>query len=254
MKKIPIMICLAWVLCHSLYAQKDSTDLAAVLPPKGYRLGLNTQFGLDAIFSDDNSGPLELMLRRQQGSKSAWRARLLIDLNTWEQQGFIETPPFEDINNRIGWGLALGKEWQIPLRKRWYGYLGLDIEGRGEKVRIHDDNYDVENLEDAEFVSVRRDMEVTQSFAAGILPFVGAGFQISDRLSLSTEIRLNISQRWACTKKSYAVRPFRVAGKDTLLDPLPPFSPGTPIGTDVYVREFAFVFRPYTGIFINYRF
>ncbi len=251
MNKTVIIICLAWVLSFSLYAQGDSTDLKTVHPPKRYSLGLNTQFGLEAIFSEDNSGPLELMIRRQQGTNSAWRARMLIDLNTWEQQDFIENPPFLDINNRKGWGLALGKEWQIPLRKRWYGYFGLDIEGRGEEIRTHDDNYDFENIE---FVSVRREMVVTQSFAAGILPFLGVVFKISDRLSLSTEVRLNISQRWASIKKSYAVRPFRVAGERTLVDPLPPFPPGTPIGTDVYVREFAFVFRPYTGIFINYRF
>lgn len=249
-----ILLYLALGFFQSLYAQTDSTEMSAVHPPKSYRLGLNTQFGLDAAFSESNSGPLELMLRRQNGAKSAWRARVLIDIYTWEQQDFVETPPFVDINNRIGWGLALGKEWHIPLRKKWYGYFGLDIEGRRETVRTHDDNYYIDDIEDAEYVSVRRDMEVTQSFRAGILPFLGAAFKISERLSLSTEVRLNVSHSWASTKKSYAVRPFRVAGKDELLDPLPPFPPGTSVGTDIYVREFAFLFRPYTGVFINYRF
>ena len=149
---------------------------------------------------------------------------------------------YTDQSHDFLYGLALGYEWIKPITERWVGYYGLDLEG--SQKRSFDTNtrngYDPE----ADPYTFR---EKTHSYRhtdrIALSPLLGIRFLLSRRLLLSTEFRLANSMEWIKSGEEYSTKPMEGDG-DYLIQ----------TRSEESIKDRGIRFRPYTGIFLNYRF
>src|SRR5690606_21858021 len=143
---------------------------------------------------------------------------------------------------RSSYGLAIGYEWIKPISKKWQGYYGLELEGNQSRSTqiITDTGYDPD-ADPYTFWEKNRTYYKINRLAFS--PCAGIGYSLSQRLFLSTEFRLVNSMEWQEPGVEKSTKPL-----ESDLD----FQIQTSSGSTITQRGIRF--RPYTGIFLNYRF
>lgn len=228
----------------------SENDTISVHPVKSLQLGFNSHFAIEKVFNGENNAPLEFVLRKQLKSNQAIRIRPIIDLKRMIRSDFHSFGKSQDLDYLTLFGLGLGKEWQVALAKRWFGYYGAEFEGVIRLVHKTQEFLSPRPPDKASYFE--KNSELRNSVSLSALPFMGLGFKISEKLFVTTEFRLNVSYQMDKTSREKAFKLIREDGGD--FDFTNDYGPSTPLEPELKVREFAFVFRPYTGIFLNYRF
>jgi hypothetical protein len=209
------------------------------IPASRFELGVNTFFAIDRLFDHSVRAPMELLIRkRMKRQNQMLRLRAFGDLQRLKYVEFTSSDESQDFL----YGLALGYEWIKPINERWEGYYGLDLEG--SQKRSFDtntrDGYDPE----ADPITFR---EKTHSYQhtdrIALSPLLGIRFFLSKKLLLSTEFRLANYMEWTKTGEEYSTKPMEGNGDYQIQT-----------RSEEKVKEKGIRFRPYTGIFLNYRF
>ena len=214
-------------------SEADST------PVSRFELGVNTYFAIDRLFDPTVRAPMELLIRKRMKQQNQMlRLRAFGDLQRLKNVEFTTT----DQNQDFLYGLALGYEWIKPINERWEGYYGLDLEG--SQRRSFDtstrDGYDPE----ADPITFREKTHFYQhTDRIALSPLLGIRLSLSKKLLLSTEFRLANYMEWTKSGEEYATKPMEWDGDYQVQTRL-----------EETVTERGFRFRPYTGIFLNYRF
>lgn len=224
------------------FSQTNSTQIpleADSTPASRFELGVNTYFAVDRLFDPSVRAPMELLIRKRMKQQNQMlRLRVFGDLQRLRSAGIT----IVDLSQNSIYGVALGYEWIKPITERWVGYYGLDLEG--SQKRSFDTNtrngYDPE----ADPYTFR---EKTHSYRhtdrIALSPLLGIRFLLSRRLLLSTEFRLANSMEWTKSGEEYATKPMEGDG-DYLIQ----------TRSEESIKDRGIRFRPYTGIFLNYRF
>lgn len=240
-------IILAVFLCYFLtcFVGYSQTNFPVVslkedtIPLSKYELGVNTYFAVDRLFDPSVRAPMELLIRKRMKQQNQMlRLRVFGDLQRLRSAGIT----IVDLSQNSIYGVALGYEWIKPITERWVGYYGLDLEG--SQKRSFDTNtrngYDPE----ADPYTFR---EKTHSYRhtdrIALSPLLGIRFLLSRRLLLSTEFRLANSMEWTKSGEEYSTKPMEGDG-DYLIQ----------TRSEESIKDRGIRFRPYTGIFLNYRF
>jgi penicillin-binding protein-related factor A (putative recombinase) len=243
---IPFLVCLFPLISSAQNKELTEKDSISIHPVKSIQLGFNSQFAFEKVFSGENNAPLEFILRKQLKSNQAIRIRTIIDLKRMSRVEFEN----KNSENLTVFGLGLGKEWQVRFSKQWYGFYGIEFESV-IKLAHKTQEFITPNPPDSN-TYLERNSEMSNSIKFSVLPFMGLAFKISERLFAMTEFRLITSYQRSNTSRDVAYKLIREVGAE--FDFSNDFSPSTPLEPELTVREFAFEFRPYTGIFLNYRF
>jgi hypothetical protein len=182
---------------------------------------------------------MELLIRKRMKQQNQMlRLRAFGDL---QRSKYVEFT-YSDESHDFSYGLALGYEWIKPITEKWEGYYAVDLEG--SQKRSFDtntrDGYDPE----ADPITFR---EKTHSYQhtdrIALSPLLGIRFFLSKKLLLSTEFRLANYMEWTKTGEEYSTKPMEGNGDYQIQT-----------RSEEKVKEKGIRFRPYTGIFLNYRF
>ncbi|MCH6200188.1 hypothetical protein MMU07_11380 [Aquiflexum sp. LQ15W] len=232
----------------SFAQEKEVTekDSISIHPVKRIQFGFNSQFALEKVFSGENNAPFEFLLRKQTKSNQAIRIRPIFDLSRISRVEFEN----KNLDNLTLFGIGLGIERQVSFSKKWYGYYGIESEGVISSTNKTQE-FITPNPPDNN-TYLERNSEISNSIKFSVLPFIGLAFKISERFFATTEFRLITSYQRSNTSSEVAFKLIRDGSGD--FDFSNDFGPSTPLEPGLTVREFAFEFRPYTGIFLNYRF
>ncbi|WP_158856984.1 hypothetical protein [Lunatibacter salilacus] len=209
------------------------------IPASRFELGVNTYFAISRLFDQSVRAPMELLIRkRMKRQNQMLRLRAFGDLQRLKYVEFT----YSDESQDFLYGLALGYEWIKPINERWEGYYGLDLEG--SQKRSFDtntrDGYDPE----ADPITFREKTNVYQhTDRIALSPLLGIRFSLSKKLLLSTEFRLANYMEWTKTGEEYSTKPMEGNGDYQIQT-----------RSEETVKEKGIRFRPYTGIFLNYRF
>lgn len=235
MKRPLLTLAFACCLTAVALAQTATTNrltAAPDKPPGKYALGINTNIVIDGFLDPSFRSPVEVILRKQNRTEGAWRARVTGSLSSTEV-GYNEVP-----NEREGQssalGLALGYEWQRLIKNRWSWYYGFELEGQ----RMRSDytyrsfSSDPDAPQEIGWETVYK--QKNNLFA--VLPFAGLRFQITPKLFLSTDFRLIASTQRAKYTTDYHY--LEIDG-------------GTSTSEINSARTSTLDFQPYTGIYIN---
>nr|MBI1230378.1 hypothetical protein [Cytophagales bacterium] len=208
-------------------------------PMGRFELGVNTYFAIDRLFDPSVRAPIELLIRKrmkQQGQML--RFRVYGDLQRLRSAGIT----IVDLSQNSIYGVSLGYEWLKPINQRWVGYYGVELEGsqnRSFETNTRD-GYDPE----ADPITF---WEKTHSYLhtdrIALSPLVGIRISLSKRLLLSTEFRLANYMAWTKSGEEYSTKPME-SNEDYQIQ----------TGSEESINERGIRFRPYTGIFLNYRF
>lgn len=225
-------------------AQSDSIPPATPKNPppifgdKNIVFGINTQFAVEGLFDQQLTTPLEVVMRLKGNRNSAWRIRALGIFNSKnsEQGGF----PKEEILSEIG--LAVGKEWHKYLSKKWGWYNGFEL-GFSKKDSIINSVLPSYIDSNGWLISVNRS-ESNEVFKIKPQVFLGVGFNLNKRISLSTEIGFGavISSENDKRIDYYTAN----TGEDT-------FSQGSAI-SDFTIAKFNFNYFFFPKIILNFNF
>lgn len=252
MKNIYITFLVCFFPLFSFAQEKEVTEKDSILihPVKSFQLGINSQFALNKVFKDENISPLELIFKKQIHNNQALRMRTIFDIRRWSNAVLYGSGRNQNLDNVYRIGLSVGKEWQFPIFQKWYGYFGTDLEGNLKfKLKTEESLY-FEIPESK--VYFQRISQKENSFSVALLPFFGISLKINERFFISSEFRINVSYTKSHLSKESALKFLRSGNED--FDFSNDFGPSTPLEPELTIREFAFEFRPYTGIFLNYRF
>lgn len=208
-----------------------------------WQVGINTQIVTDGLYDDANDifnsslTPIEFMLRKQTTLNQALRLRIF---------GMKDNFKREDGNTKIEThksilGLALGYEWQMLLDRRWKLYYGLEVEGkrmRDNSIEERDVYYSSSNSTGRLRENIKR-----KTNRIAILPFVGLNFYITPRLTISTELKIEMIYE----KFNYKEDDFRTSPPDRII-----FTPAG--GSKFSLTNTKIYSQPYTGLFLNFKF
>lgn len=246
---IQFLVCLFPLFSSAQKKELTEKDSILIHPVNSIQLGINSQFALNKVFKDENISPLELIFKKQIHNNQALRIRTIFDIRRWSKAALYGLGRNQNLDNIYRIGLSVGKEWQFPVFQKGYGYFGADLEGNLKfKLKTEESLYFLPIDE----VYFQRISQKENSFSVALLPFFGIGIKISNRFFVTSEIRINASWSSSHSTKESALKFLRSGNED--FDFSNDFGPSTPLEPELTVREFAFEFRPYTGIFLNYRF
>jgi hypothetical protein len=212
---------------------------ADAIPAIRFELGVNTYFAIDRLFDQSVRAPMELLIRKRiKQQNQMLRLRVFGDLQRLRSAGIT----IVDLSQNSIYGVALGYEWIKPINQRWVGYYGLELEG--SQNRSFDtntrDGYDPEAIPYT-FWEKTHSYEHIDRIA--LAPLLGLRFSLSKRLLLSTEFRLANYMEWTKSGEEYSTKPME-SNEDYKIQ----------TKSEETVKERGIRFRPYTGIFLNYRF
>lgn len=204
-----------------------------------FELGVNTYFAIDRLFDQSIRAPMELLIRKRMKQQDQMlRLRAFGDLQRSKYVEFTSSDESQDFL----YGLALGYEWIKPITEKWEGYYGVDLEG--SQKRSFDTNTRDGYEPEADPITFR---EKTHSYQhtdrIALSPLVGIRFSLSKRLLLSTEFRLANYMEWTKSGEEYSTKPMESNEEYQIQT-----------GSEETVKEWGIRFRPYSGIFLNYRF
>lgn len=200
-----------------------------------YQMGINTQFVIDGVLNQSLRTPIEILIRRQDDDDRALRVRvsgIFQDSRRYELEYLNKT-------SQTNLGLAIGYEWQKGISKRWNWYYGFEVEGR----RLwHDEmeEYDVVNqYTDENFHVIGINEEQTSRLS--LLPLIGFKFQITSRLFVNTEFKLEAFTEQQDTRSGYDVKSINGPQQyhETSFE-------------ELSIKGKHINFQPFTGIFINF--
>lgn len=233
-------------------AQSAEKDSAVIFPENTWVVGLNTQLFFDFVTEDLFGGDslraprIEFLVRGNYTSKNAVRIRVFGEFQSLTQKSLapIPNPPFNK-NRYSKLGLAIGHEWQFRLSDKWIGYYGVEVEYFLLRSRKSKDEAYFLSLEGE---SQRRyDEQIKKGYSISALPFIGFGYQVTDRLIFTAEAKIIGSYLRGTTEY-----------KESFRFDDPQVSVPIPIPEkyrdDLISKEGKFYIKPYTGIFINYLF
>lgn len=225
-------------------AQSDSIPpIASKIPPpifgnKKFVFGINTQFAVEGLFDQQLTTPMEVVMRLKGNRNSAWRIRALGIFNSKNSQqgGFPKEVRLSEI------GLAIGKEWHKTLSSRWGWYNGFEL-GFSKKDSIINSVLPSYIDSNGWLISVNRS-ESNEVFKIKPHVFLGVGFNLNKRFSLSTEIGFGavISSENDKRIDYYTAN----TGEET-------FSQGTAI-SDFTIMKFNFNYFFFPKIILNFNF
>lgn len=217
-------------LCYGApFAQAQHTADDEAISAGWYQLGINTQIVLDSFLDQTITTPLELLIKRQ-GDNGAWRARLM---GSWSASnlGYSENED-ERVDDGSNVGLALGYEWQRSIKNKWSWYYGIEIEGQRGRG-----NYsDLSVFGDTEDNRIEwKTVQKQKNDLLSLIPLAGIKFQITPKLSISTEFRLAASTKKVKyhTEYLYKERGLTTSTSET-----------------TNYRSQSVDFRPYSGIYL----
>lgn len=224
------------------FSQSNSTQIpleADSTPVSRFELGVNTYFAIDRLFDQSIRAPMELLIRKRMKQQNQMlRLRAFGDLQRLKKVEFTTT----DQNQDFLYGLALGYEWIKPITERWEGYYGMDLEG--SQRRSFDtntrDGYDPEAVP---YTFREKTHSYRHTDRIALSPLLGIRFSLSKKLLLSTEFRLANYMEWTKSGKEYSTKPMEGDGDYQIQTRI-----------EETVKQRGIRFRPYTGIFLNYRF
>lgn len=245
MKLTLIIALFSLASCFSGYAQSGYSEQLPLpsgqdsLPRGKYEIGINTYFAFDRLFEQSVRSPFELLIRKRLSSPSQMiRMRVFGDLLRSRKVEFTNT----DETQNVSYGVALGYEWIRQMAPRWQGYYGLELEGnRSGSFLTHTANGYEPGADPEVFWEKTHTYQHTESLAFS--PLAGIRFLLSKRLLFSTEFRMVNSLEWNKSGKEYATKPmegemdYQIQTQD-----------------ETRINQRGIRFKPYTGIFLNYRF
>ncbi len=208
-----------------------------------WQIGINTQFFTDGLYDDANDifdsqlTPIEFMVRRQTTLNQAMRLRIFgIKDKFTREEGSTTIETYKSML-----GLALGYEWQMLLGKRWKLYYGFEAEWK----RIWDNSKEERDVyyPSSNATGRFRSIIKRKTNRIAILPLLGLNFYITPRLTLSTELKIDVNYE----KFSYKEDNFRTSPPDKII-----FVPSG--GGEFSITNTSIYFQPYTGIYINFKF
>ncbi|HNA58350.1 MAG TPA: hypothetical protein PKK72_14055, partial [Chitinophagales bacterium] len=88
---------------------------------------------------------------------------------------------------------SAGWEWDTPISKKWWVYYGADI---GTFMQF--ENYEADNFDDGYAISTK-----TKDLRHSIGPFIGVRFDLTPRISLTTETNLKINFNTVDVHRTY---------------------------------------------------
>ncbi|MFC4871991.1 hypothetical protein [Negadavirga shengliensis] len=199
-----------------------------------YSLGINTQFAIDGLLDQSTFTPVEILWRKGMKSNQAFRTRIkgmLANTDRNDEQERRKT-------HQSQLALALGYEWHRPLGNRFGYYYGMELE---MGVQYQDSVRNYIDFEIGEFHTKRKESTKTNHFI--ILPFVGFTYQLSPKLYISSEFKLEINYH---TIEKYSEFSY------ALFENPDDYVIGSYGKFDVHI--FKLNMRPYTGVYINIKF
>ncbi|MEB2783796.1 hypothetical protein [Algoriphagus persicinus] len=226
-------------------------DTVISIPTKTWLLGVNSQLFLDFVtrdmFGGDslNAPRLEFLGRKQIKNSQALRFRVFASYDSYSKYSDepIVNIPFNK-ENYVETGFSLGKEWQFMISEKWYGYYGLDMAFLTDRRKKIQDNYFLGQ----ENSSLRYEKQVGVFYTVSGQPFFGVGYKVTERLIFTLESKLITSYSWGKTTFEDSIREVE--------DPtvFVPITSPSKYRADLMRKEWDLSFKPYTGIFLNYRF
>lgn len=160
---------------------QDSTNV------KKNEIGINVLSILSQIFSTPGvyyvsppeNFPIEMMFKRNNGRKQAWRLGANISLNNNNVEPLIPGNTSRGFNNNIS--IILGSEWQNIFSKRWSWHNGADIIPYFYEIF-------------SETKNEQKILNQSEEKGQGLIlrPFLGLRFNINSQLYISTEASLNL--------------------------------------------------------------
>lgn len=244
---------LLYLISSQVYSQSFvEKDTVVIFPVKTWVVGLNIQLFSDLVTEDLFGGDslkapkIEFLARRNYAYNQAIRVRVFGSYQFFSRQstlGWANFPFRKDYYSAVG--LALGHEWQFRISEKWFGNYGIEVESQLE--------YRKKSKDEAYFLSGnnlprrRYDEQIWSFSSVSGLPFFGFGYEVTKRLIFTAEAKIIGSYQWGKTEFKESIR---------LDDPQMsiPIPPPEKYQDDVITKEWRFYIKPYTGVFINYRF
>lgn len=213
-----LITCLVILSCFNAWSQ--TTDDSKKLTKD---LGFNTNIVFNSILNSTQA-PVSLLFKTYSSDDTAWRFGTTL--------GFLVSSPASGTSSASTFtfarnyniSLVIGKEFQEKLTEHWVWYYGADIVPG--YVSNTTDTYLPFNQK------TRTTTTTSATFAAR--PFLGARFNIGQRLYLSTEFSASLTYR-----------------RDTIFDKN---VLANQVNADTNSSTFSLAFAPATSLFLFYRF
>lgn len=180
--------------------------------------------------------PVEFLVRKQYTLDKAFRLRLMGVFENFQDKDFNAA---DQDTKRRSLSIALGHEWQQVIGKRWEWYYGAEVQVRRAiwQATTIDDMYYWSQID--EIVWLKREFEgVTDRLS--LLPFLGVRFQITPRLFVNSEIKIELF------RENYDYTSF-----STFIDISNDQALPSGRGSDFNFNQSGLRLLPYTGLFIN---
>jgi len=215
MKKILLLSVFIACCANQLFAQDDGSQTYT------RDIGFNTTFILQGILQSGQT-PFSLMFKKYTAENKAIRIGADVFFNLDDTNANSGSTYYFN-NSAASVYLAIGKEFQKPIDKRWTWYFGGDV------VPF----YTMANQDYYALGTLNSESE-NNSVGVGLRPFLGIRFNLNPRLYLSAEANLGLQ---------YAYRTNTIQYTDT--------SEPT---VDNENNNISFSMNPASGLFLYYRF
>lgn len=214
MKKVALFSVILLLNLNFVFAQEEV--------PQTYHkdIGFNTTFILQGVLQSDQT-PFSLMFKKYVAENKAIRIGVDLYLNVDDTNGYGSSSYF---STSVGsFAIAIGKEYQKPIDKRWTWYFG------GDSVPF----YTFNNQDYYQSGDLNSESE-SSSVGVSLRPFLGIRFNLNSRLYLSAEANVGLQ---------YAYKKNMLQYVDST-DPI----------VDSQTNNFSFTTNPASGLFLYYRF
>jgi len=217
----------------------DYTDFILKDTTKVWQLGINTQFAVSGLFNDSISTPIDVLLKRQVSRYGTIRFRILGITENFKRKE--PTTDFLIQTHKYTIGIAAGFERHVMLGQRWKWFYGFELE-----YRLINDNYEEEK--DVYYSALDetgrlRKIIKRKTNRIALLPLLGINFYVTPRFLVSTELKIEL----VYDKFNYQEDDFRTAPPDKTI-----FVPTG--GSEFSIVNTNLIFKPYTGVYINFNF
>ena len=218
MKKLLVLSSLLLFCITFVFAQEQVNEAEKSLQ---HDIGFNTIFILQGIFQS-NQTPFSLMYKKYISEKQAIRFGIDAFFNLDNTSTFPGSSTYFN-SSAASLSIAIGKEFQKPIDKRWTWYLGSDL------VPFFSFN----NQDMFQSGSLYSESE-SSSIGMSVRPFLGIRFNINPRLYLSAEA--NVGLQYSYTKNYI-----------NYIDNSEPYA-------DTNGNNISLSMNPASGLFLYYRF
>lgn len=215
MKKVTLLSVILLLNLSFVFAQEEV--------PRTFQkdIGFNTTFILQGILQSDQT-PFSLMLKKYVAEDKAIRIGIDFSFNLDDTNGYPGSAAY--FNTSAGTlSLAIGKEYQKPIDKRWVWFFG------GDSVPFFTFN----NQDYYQNGDLNSESE-SSSVGVSLRPFLGIRFNLNSRLYLSAEANVGLQYAYQKNMVQYA-------------DTVEPY-------VDSQSNNFSFTMNPASGLFLYYRF